>query len=141
MKHKHALPAIRAVEQGSNDTPRCPLRAPRQQEALGERPSVSSNPANSVCSAAHANSSKKPGKCIGRTAGEVENPRKTAIMSLFGRGKVSQSILLGAIERGRGCEFISCWFVIQVTEVIKERKYFRGTFYQHRLHGYKPQHF
>lgn len=116
---------------------RCTLSG--KQEAVGEQPSICSNLANSVYSTAETNSSKKPGKCIGRTVGEAENPRKTAIMSLFGRDKVPPKYRPAGNRRRRSCKFISCLFVIQITEVIKDRKYFRGTFYQLQLHRYKTQ--
>jgi len=63
-----------------------------KQEAVGEQPSICGNLANSVYSAAETNSSKKPGKCIGRAVGEAENPRKTAIMSICERGKVPPKV-------------------------------------------------
>lgn len=118
---------------------RCTLSG--KQEAVGEQSSICSNLANSVYSMAQTNSSKKPGKCIGRTVGEVENPRKTAIMSLQGRDKVPPKYFTAGNRKRHSCKFISCLFVVQVIEVIKERKHFRAAFYQLQLHTYKPQHF
>lgn len=71
----------------------------------------------------------KPGKCIGRTVGEAENSGKTAIMSLFGRDKVPSTCFTVGDGKRHSCKFMPCLFIIQTTEVIKERKSFRATFH------------